>query len=211
MFLKVTEGGGNLSTSFLRVAFMSSEISPPFIAGNLALDFINTLFGTASHQHECLDDDSSVVQWLDQAGVLTEDIESPPTGLLQLARALREDMRMLVISAKDGRAANTDLVNRVLERGRPIERIEWQPAKGVFEKQQYRRNLEGESLLQPVALALARLLTEESLQLVKECEACDCVLLFHDQTKSHRRRWCSMAACGNRMKAAAYRARRNAK
>ncbi|WP_288132233.1 ABATE domain-containing protein [Microbulbifer sp.] len=190
---------------------MSSEISPPFIAGNLALDFINTLFGTGGHQHECLGDDRSVVQWLGQAGVLTEDLESPPTGLLQLARALREDMRMLVISAKDGRAANTDLVNRVLECGRPIERIEWQPAKGVFEKKQYRRNLEGESLLQPVAQALVRLLTEESLQLVKECEACDCVLLFHDQTKSHRRRWCSMAACGNRMKAVAYRARRNAK
>lgn len=187
---------------------MSPLISPPFVAGNLALDFINTLFGAGSDQHECLDDDSSVVRWLVQAGALTDDLESPPSGLLLLGRALREEMRMLIISAKDGQAASTELVNRVLERGRPLERIEWQPAKGVFEKRMYRRNLESESLLQPVAQALVRLLTEENLRLVKECEACDCVLLFHDQTKSHRRRWCSMASCGNRMKAIAFRARK---
>nr|WP_237656265.1 CGNR zinc finger domain-containing protein [Kosakonia sp. MH5] len=28
-------------------------------------------------------------------------------------------------------------------------------------------------------------------------------------SKSHRRRWCSMAACGNRMKVEAFRNRKN--
>jgi predicted RNA-binding Zn ribbon-like protein len=43
---------------------------------------------------------------------------------------------------------------------------------------------------------------------VRKCEAHDCTLLFEDATRSGRRRWCSMALCGNRMKVAAFRARR---
>ncbi|BBI48609.1 hypothetical protein HORIV_10300 [Vreelandella olivaria] len=117
-------------------------------------------------------------------------------------------MRDLLISAQQGRAADPTVVNHVLERGYPLEKIEWQPTALAFQKKIYQRNMESESLLQPVASALVQLLTEEELQLVKECEASDCVLLFHDQTKSHRRRWCSMASCGNRMKAAAHRARK---
>jgi len=32
---------------------------------------------------------------------------------------------------------------------------------------------------------------------------------FYDRTKSHRRRWCSMALCGNRAKARAHRERQS--
>jgi len=47
---------------------------------------------------------------------------------------------------------------------------------------------------------------------VKACQNPQCVLLFYDTTKNHARRWCSMAACGNRAKVAAHyqRARRPA-
>lgn len=189
---------------------MSSCITPPLIAGNLALDFINTQFGVGADRHECLNDDPNVVEWLHQAGVLNETLEALPTGLVELARALREDMQKLIVSAREGQGVDPAIVNQVLERGHPIERLEWAPADAVFQRQTYRRDLTSESLLQPVAQALAELLTEEDLQLVKECQASDCVLLFHDQTKSHRRRWCSMASCGNRMKAAAHRARKSA-
>lgn len=187
---------------------MSSKIAPPFIASNLALDFINTQFGVGEERQECLNDDSSVIAWLRQAGVLTQACERPPAGIAKLARGLRDNMRDLLISAQQGRAADPAVVNHVLERGYPQEKIEWQPTASAFQKKTVKRNMESESLLQPVAWALVQLLTEEDLQLVKECEASDCVLLFHDQTKSHRRRWCSMAACGNRMKAAAHRARK---
>lgn len=187
---------------------MPSKTAPPFIASNLAIDFINTQFGVGEERQECLDDDSSVVAWLQQAGVLTEECESPPSGIAKLARELRDNMRDLLTSAQQGRAADPALINHVLERGCPIEKIEWQPKEAVFQKKTYKRNMESESLLQPVVASLVELLTEEELQLVKQCEASDCVLLFHDQTKSHRRRWCSMAACGNRMKAAAHRARK---
>jgi predicted RNA-binding Zn ribbon-like protein len=45
---------------------------------------------------------------------------------------------------------------------------------------------------------------------VRECAAPDCALLFLDRSRPGRRRWCSMKACGNRSKTAAYRRRRAA-
>jgi predicted RNA-binding Zn ribbon-like protein len=64
-----------------------------------------------------------------------------------------------------------------------------------------------EQLLMPVALSGAELLASGNFDLVRACESAECVLQFYDRTKSHRRRWCSMATCGNRHKVAAFRAR----
>ncbi|MFL9673349.1 CGNR zinc finger domain-containing protein [Pseudomonas sp. NFACC42-2] len=58
-----------------------------------------------------------------------------------------------------------------------------------------------------MAASLVGLVTNDKFEFVRQCEAHDCVLLFHDLSKSHRRRWCSMATCGNRMKVAAFRSR----
>jgi predicted RNA-binding Zn ribbon-like protein len=58
-----------------------------------------------------------------------------------------------------------------------------------------------------VAESLVGLVMNDKFESVRQCEAHDCVLLFHDLSKSHRRRWCSMATCGNRMKVAAFRSR----
>jgi predicted RNA-binding Zn ribbon-like protein len=62
----------------------------------------------------------------------------------------------------------------------------------------------------PVAEAAAQLLAEGEFQLVRVCEHPDCTLWFYDRTKSHKRRWCSMAVCGNRHKVAEYRKRQQA-
>ena len=51
------------------------------------------------------------------------------------------------------------------------------------------------------------LLVAADFRFVKLCEDEACVLWFWDQTKSHRRRWCSAMLCGNRHKVAAYRRR----
>jgi predicted RNA-binding Zn ribbon-like protein len=65
-----------------------------------------------------------------------------------------------------------------------------------------------ESILAPVAEAVAELLVKADFQLIKRCEDESCVFWFSDQTKSHHRRWCSAQICGNRNKVAAYRKRR---
>jgi len=59
-------------------------------------------------------------------------------------------------------------------------------------------------VLAPVAEAAADLLCYGNPAYVKKCENPDCVLYFYDGTKNHSRRWCSMKACGNRTKVAAF-------
>ena len=46
---------------------------------------------------------------------------------------------------------------------------------------------------------------------LKTCENNECRWAFYDQSKNRSAKWCSMQACGNRMKARAYRARQEAK
>nr|WP_272918512.1 CGNR zinc finger domain-containing protein [Nocardiopsis alba] len=46
---------------------------------------------------------------------------------------------------------------------------------------------------------------------LKECGRPDCTRLYLDRSRGARRTWCGMDECGNRVKAAAYRARRRAR
>jgi predicted RNA-binding Zn ribbon-like protein len=43
---------------------------------------------------------------------------------------------------------------------------------------------------------------------LRHCDNPACTMVFYDRGKNNRRRWCSMAVCGNRHKVACYRARK---
>ena len=63
-------------------------------------------------------------------------------------------------------------------------------------------------LLLPLADAMGDLVCRADFERVKNCEGSTCTLWFYDVSRNHTRRWCSMAVCGNRAKAAAHRARK---
>lgn len=65
-----------------------------------------------------------------------------------------------------------------------------------------------EWLLAAIARSGAELIAGGSGRSLKKCANADCRILFYDDSRTHRRRWCSMALCGNRSKVAAF-ARRN--
>jgi predicted RNA-binding Zn ribbon-like protein len=46
---------------------------------------------------------------------------------------------------------------------------------------------------------------------LKECGRPECTRVYLDRSRGHRRAWCGMEECGNRVKAAAYRERRRAR
>ena len=191
------------------MADLSHARQPPvFVGDNLALDFLNTRYGTGERRTDCLTDDESVVAWLKLAQLLPDDHTRAPAGLAKMARALRDNAQQLLDAAKAGTPADAAVVNSVLEKGRPRRELAWDDASGTFKVVKASRRDDAAGLLEPVAEAVVNLLTAEQLALVRQCEAHDCTLLFHDLTKSHRRRWCSMALCGNRMKVAAFRSRR---
>ncbi|HBW42044.1 MAG TPA: hypothetical protein DEF84_14805 [Leclercia adecarboxylata] len=187
---------------------IKNHSSPPlFLADNLALDFINSEYGTGDDRHDCLDDARSVIDWLQTAGLVPEGTVAPPE-LLEEARQLRDAARAVVHAAMKSSEAELTVINSVLETGRPETRLEWDG-----ETQRYRMDIRPiadrpAGLLWPIADALVKLVTDEKFEYVRQCEAHNCILLFHDLSKSHRRRWCSMATCGNRMKVAAFRNRK---
>ncbi|KGE00392.1 hypothetical protein JL37_02475 [Achromobacter sp. RTa] len=182
--------------------------APLFVGDDLALDFINSEFGVGPARHECFADDDAVLAWLKLAGVVPDGIDAAPEGLLELALQLRENAKSLVNAARHGTSADAAVVNHVLQAGRASKELEWDNANGSFKVVRRRLHENAASFLEPIAQAVARLLTDTPLDLVRQCEAHDCTLMFHDKTKSHRRRWCSMAICGNRMKVAAFRSRK---
>ena len=57
------------------------------------------------------------------------------------------------------------------------------------------------------ARSFGELNANEDFSHIKACEGSTCTLLFLDKTHGRGRRWCSMAACGNRAKQAAHRQR----
>ncbi len=182
--------------------------SPLFLADNLALDFINTEYGVDDQRHDCLTDDQSVINWLTTAGLLpASSFQGDRVGLRAQAVKLRDSSRALISAAMAGMPADPGVINHVLEAGRPVSRLEWDAEAQQLRASISQRDASPASLLWPVADALAKLVTGDKFEFVRQCEAHDCVLLFHDLSKSHRRRWCSMSTCGNRMKVAAFRSR----
>jgi predicted RNA-binding Zn ribbon-like protein len=64
-----------------------------------------------------------------------------------------------------------------------------------------------DEFLGAVASSALDLFVQVEPEHVRKCASPDCVVVFHDTTKNHRRQWCCMEVCGNRAKAARFRDR----
>jgi predicted RNA-binding Zn ribbon-like protein len=58
--------------------------------------------------------------------------------------------------------------------------------------------------LGPIARAIAELVISGRSTEIGKCANPRCALYYRDRSRTRRRRWCSMAVCGNRMKVAAH-------
>ena len=116
------------------------------------------------------------------------------TRSLRKAKDLRAATRRLIAHP---RRKDLDLLNAALARGRGSYRVELK--NGALRT---RFHPDAADPLFLIASEVAAFLASEERALVKRCEGANCVLLFYDTTKSHTRRWCSMAGCGNREKVA---------
>ncbi|MBW8723752.1 MAG: ABATE domain-containing protein [Inquilinus limosus] len=190
-----------------------------FLADALGLDFLNSIATPVDTPVDWLPDGDGLVSWLAQAGmvpdtVLAEMRDRAMPGELDSvaaqARGLRDWFRGFVQSRK-GRPLTADALqelqplNRLLERDEGFSQIV--PGGGGLALDPFRRWRSPDSLLLPIAEAMARLVCEEDFTQVKACEGPACTLMFVDHTRGHARRWCSMALCGNRAKQAAHRHR----
>lgn len=199
---------------------------PPaiIIADALALDFLNSVATPADVEIDWIEDGEGFLEWLEQAQLVPSDVlkalraQAMPgqiDNVAAQARSLREWFRKFVRSRMGKPLVAKDLqklepVNRLLERDERFSQIEARRADAgtnALALRTMRRWRSPESLLLPIAEALAKFACEEGFSHVKACEGATCTLIFADHTRGRARRWCSMAICGNRAKQAAHRQR----
>jgi predicted RNA-binding Zn ribbon-like protein len=192
------------------VAQNQNGSEPIVIADHPALDLLNTLPCIDGQLVDFLQSDSDVRRWMERIGFSVPNCldSSIPQGLAETARELREIFRDLVKRRKAGEELDLSAMNAFLTHASSYPRLVWAKTTNL-QLERVRPCNTAEEFLGPVAEAAAKLLTEGDFDLIKRCEDGQCVLWFYDQTKSHHRRWCSMATCGNRNKVAAYRKRQH--
>jgi len=178
------------------------------VGDHAALDMINTIEQSESGPVDRWQSDADVQAWLELSG-LAPARRGVPKGLLNSARELREAVRALVAQRKAGQPLKLAALNRALAAGGSHLELAETGAGQVAVERRYAAATAAQWLL-PAAESAAELLAHGDFSLVRKCESDSCSLWFYDRTRPHRRRWCSMALCGNRHKVAAFRQRGSA-
>ena len=192
--------------------------APLRIGEHAALDFLNSVLAPSGDMLDFLRDGASLTRWLSYSGVVPDTVAAATKSrpLRQLdrlaaeARELREWFRALVLRwYVDGeravRKADLDRLNALMSIS-PLTQVVLRGPAGL-ELRARRALTEPRALMAELAAICADLLAHQPHDKVRKCENSACTLVFADNKRGPRRRWCSMAVCGNRMKVAAHRAR----
>jgi predicted RNA-binding Zn ribbon-like protein len=174
-----------------------------FVTGNLALDFVATVAARETTHLEHLVAPDDLAEWIAQAGIVDDPVAVTPGGL-ERAKAVREALFALVAAAIDGEPAPRVALRAVNEAAAAP------PPTPALQDAALRREGDLDAVLSALARAALELLGGHERARVKWCAGEDCTRPFVDRSRGGRRRWCGMAGCGDRAKAAAYRARRRA-
>ncbi|QKG19023.1 CGNR zinc finger domain-containing protein [Actinomadura verrucosospora] len=182
-----------------------------FVSGDLALDLAGTVQHRRDDRRDLLTDPGGLARWSVAAGLLTDPPEMS-AGDLAAAVALREAIYRSATAVLNGAppaAADRDLINLRAAAAPPVPRL---TAGGAVH-----RDGDAAAVLAAAARAAVDLLAAASAPgddadgtgrgVLKQCQADPCTRLYLDTSRRRTRRWCDMRQCGNRAKAAAFRAR----
>jgi predicted RNA-binding Zn ribbon-like protein len=178
-------------------------------AGELCLDFINTLDDRPSAPKELINSYLDLLHFAEDANILDPAqikalsktcASGPAQRALKRALELREALFAIFsanIRQMPAPSHALDTLNQhlqaVADHLRLVERkrlFSWNFVDVHFP----------EAILWPIARSAANLLASHRLQFVRACSAKRCGWFFLDTSKNHRRLWCDMKRCGNRAK-----------
>ncbi len=190
-----------------------------FIGGYLYLDLINTQIRQHGKTIDLLDNFQQWIAWLVEAKVFTNDEtqkglqnwgnSAAGTDLLRQVKDFRQLLRRMVETILEGGTLNTKPISTINELLRSrTGHLQLEANDTKFHTKFIYEVTAPIHLLVPVAEDTAHFLSNANLSRLKVCDNPDCIRFFYDGTKNHSRRWCSMDTCGNRMKVAAYHARK---
>ena len=171
-----------------------------FIADRPALDFVATVSERGTSNDELLRTPADLREWIRAAG-LVDDIPVDADAFTRAIEA-REAMFGLLAALLDGRrpsARDREVVNAAAAHAQP--RIELVGGR-------VRRTGGVDAVLAVLAADVIDLHDSADRELLKWCADERCTRPYIDRSRGSRRRWCGMRGCGDRAKAAAYRARR---
>jgi predicted RNA-binding Zn ribbon-like protein len=185
------------------------------LGGRIAVDFANAVRSSDSHRG-AVDDWPGLVAFLEQVGVISPQRTNE---LLRMADADAQAVEQLLDKALALRGALRQGFEKLI-RGEHIERSDVEVVNDflrvteghdelVPEGREWRLRLiarqeRPEWLLAAVARSAAELLAEGPAAPLRKCANARCPLFFYDTSRTGKRRWCSMSACGNRSKVAAF-------
>jgi predicted RNA-binding Zn ribbon-like protein len=175
----------------------------PFDGDRLALDFVGTVGDRAHVAFERLRTPEDLGRWIVEAGLADRAPVVRPVDLSS-AHAVREAIYRTVRAAMAGESSprsDRDAINAAAARP-PLA-----PELGEDLQIAWSGSSQLSRVLSSIARDAIAVLGGPDIQSVRECAASNCSLLFIDESHAQRRRWCSMARCGNRNKTAAYRRR----
>lgn len=180
---------------------MAQKAAPTPLA--LVQDFVNTWDREGGNAGDELTDPTALRAWLSERDLM--DATEPATGAdLLRAKELREGFRAALEANHEGTPDPNaiDSINHIARNARLYVRLQ---SDGTS-------SLECDAL--GVDQALGRLLAiaytamaDGTWSRLKVCRRDQCRWAFYDHSKNRSGNWCSMAVCGNKEKAAAYRAR----
>ena len=195
---------------FILIAMDSRNYRYQFVAGNLALDFVNTVAFRADpgKQKDHLQRTEDVHRWASQAQLPDRAaISSGPLGTaaLRRIRAVREQLFAVFHAIANDHPIPADTLARVGDALHDCCARRCLSMEGAEVRWVWRTGARcTDYLLYPVLTAAIDLLTSASRGSVRQCEDAGCGWLFLDRSNARTRRWCSMADCGNRNKARNY-------
>jgi predicted RNA-binding Zn ribbon-like protein len=170
---------------------MTTFTDDHFIAGDVALDFANTVYRrTPALGSDLLETGEDLAGWFVHAGLLSAPVAAG--GLVARARSLRGLLWTLLDAQSAGHDVPREALTGLMDQARDDVSV---AANGVVTA----HSIEG--ALAAVALHGVKLALCPPAQPVRTCDRCGWFFLAHG-----RRRWCSKKTCGNQAKAARYRA-----
>jgi predicted RNA-binding Zn ribbon-like protein len=191
--------------------------APRLIAGRLALDFANT--SPAAHDLSW----DEFVSFLANARVVTSAraarlhplLQTEPQAvdavLLKVLR-LRESLRAIFAAQAEKKPFPKSWAEPINDLLRLTEgHDELVPRAEGWRLEFIAREGGLEWLLAAIARSAAEIIVEGPNAPIRRCANPSCGLFFYDASRTHRRRWCSMAVCGNRRKVASFHRRHAAR
>lgn len=171
-----------------------------FVSGDPALDLAGTVGSRRGEPVDALTTPADLERWVAACDGLPDRVTAGPDAF-RAALALREAVYRLALARVHGRPFDPDslaVVNATA--AGPVPAIRLSEA-GL------RRSGDLRSVLSQVARSGIAVLADPRATF-KECGRTGCTRIYLDRSRGARRAWCGMNECGNRVKAAAYRARK---